>query len=404
MPGRLIVEADGGSRGNPGPAAYGAVVRDGDTGELLAEVAESIGVTTNNVAEYRGVIAGLEAAREIDPEARVDVRLDSKLVVEQMSGRWKIKNPAMQELAAQARSALPRAGVSFTWVPRERNKHADRLVNAALDGNTDDILGRLAVRVDPRAADAEFATRLEFETEFGSLPASWPEAPPSRLVGWGHDLGEPTVLVLLRHGETAHTRDKRFSGSGGEDPGLSEAGQLQSAAAARFIAGTPHLAPSLVVSSPLRRARETAAFVAEAVGCPVDIEPGFAECAFGEWEGFTFAEVEQRWPDQSAEWLASSAVPPPGGESIDSVEARVGLARARLLARRAGSTVVVVSHVTPIKSLVREALAAPLQAIYRMELGPASVSTIAYFPEGSRSMRSFNETTHLDGLLPHRHV
>ncbi len=100
---RLIVEADGGSRGNPGPAAYGAVVKDAETGSVLDERADVIGVASNNVAEYRGLIAGLEAARAIDPDATVEVRMDSKLVVEQMSGRWQIKHPDMRLLAREAR-------------------------------------------------------------------------------------------------------------------------------------------------------------------------------------------------------------------------------------------------------------------------------------------------------------
>jgi ribonuclease H / adenosylcobalamin/alpha-ribazole phosphatase len=131
---RLIVEADGGSRGNPGPAAFGAVVRDAVTGAVLAEVAETLGVTTNNVAEYRGLIAGLQAARRIDPEASVEARLDSRLVVEQMSGRWKIKNAGLRPLALEANRILPAGRVAYTWVPRARNAHADRLLNAALDG------------------------------------------------------------------------------------------------------------------------------------------------------------------------------------------------------------------------------------------------------------------------------
>ena len=130
---RVIVEADGGSRGNPGPAGYGAVVMDADTGELLAERASALGVATNNVAEYSGLIAGLEMARAIDPRAAVDVRMDSKLVIEQMAGRWKIKHPSMKPLALEA-SALRPARVSWTWVPRSDNGRADALVNAALDG------------------------------------------------------------------------------------------------------------------------------------------------------------------------------------------------------------------------------------------------------------------------------
>ena len=131
---RLLVEADGGSRGNPGTAGYGAVVRDATTGEVLTEVSESIGRATNNVAEYSGLLAGLRAAGRLAPGAEAEVRMDSKLVVEQMSGRWRIKHPDLQALAAEARLAARALGrVTYTWVPRERNTHADRLANKAMD-------------------------------------------------------------------------------------------------------------------------------------------------------------------------------------------------------------------------------------------------------------------------------
>jgi ribonuclease H / adenosylcobalamin/alpha-ribazole phosphatase len=129
---KVIVEADGGSRGNPGPAGYGAVVKDLD-GEVLVERCAGLGHATNNVAEYRGLIAGLEAARELGAD-EVDVRMDSKLVVEQMSGRWKVKHPDMKPLAAEAASLVRRfGGVSFTWVPRASNADADALANQAMD-------------------------------------------------------------------------------------------------------------------------------------------------------------------------------------------------------------------------------------------------------------------------------
>ncbi len=130
---RLVVEADGGSRGNPGPAGYGAVVLDPRTDEILAERAEGLGVTTNNVAEYRGLIAGLRAAQELGA-TDVEVRMDSRLVVEQMSGRWKVKHPAMQPLAREAAGLVREIGrVSFDWIPRERNRRADALANQAMD-------------------------------------------------------------------------------------------------------------------------------------------------------------------------------------------------------------------------------------------------------------------------------
>lgn len=126
------MEADGGSRGNPGPAAYGSVVRD-ETGAVVAELADYLGETTNNVAEYSGLIAGLRVVRGLDPDGLVEARLDSKLVVEQMSGRWKIKHEAMRRLALEARDAFPPSQVRYTWVPREANKAADALVNESLD-------------------------------------------------------------------------------------------------------------------------------------------------------------------------------------------------------------------------------------------------------------------------------
>lgn len=130
---RVIVEADGGSRGNPGPAGYGAVVRDSQTGQVLAERSESLGVTTNNVAEYSALIAGLRAAAQLGAE-QVEVRMDSKLVVEQMAGRWKVKHPNMRPLALKAqRLAGGFVRISYTWIPRAQNSAADQLANQAMD-------------------------------------------------------------------------------------------------------------------------------------------------------------------------------------------------------------------------------------------------------------------------------
>ena len=130
---KLIIEADGGSRGNPGPAAYGCLVKDAQTNEVLFEEGKTLGITTNNVAEYSGLIAALEAAHEIDPNAQIEVRMDSKLVVEQMSGNWKIKHVNMKGLVEKARKAFAQSQVKYVWVPREDNLAADTLLNIALD-------------------------------------------------------------------------------------------------------------------------------------------------------------------------------------------------------------------------------------------------------------------------------
>lgn len=131
---RFVIEADGGSRGNPGPAAYGTLIYHAETRETVFEIGQKIGIATNNVAEYQGLIAGLRALSELDPNAEVEVRMDSKLVVEQMSGNWKVKHENIKPLVSQAKEAFPPEKVKYVWVPRESNTRADALLNRALDG------------------------------------------------------------------------------------------------------------------------------------------------------------------------------------------------------------------------------------------------------------------------------
>ncbi|MGV9843912.1 bifunctional RNase H/acid phosphatase [Streptomyces fungicidicus] len=593
----FIVEADGGSRGNPGPAGYGSVVSDAATGETLAEAAEYIGVATNNVAEYRGLVAGLRAAHELDPDAAVHVRMDSKLVVEQMTGRWKIKHPAMKPLAAEAARVFPPERVTYEWIPRERNKHADRLANEAMDAGrrgeqwsasasraaldtprpepagppADAAAGAARVRAalaststptpgSPRPSTAPPATGPADATPTsGAEPATAPDSPrpaddttgapatgpadadPARVssgtaaepgdatgtpaagadaagaeadagaaripgggtaaesaasgsarpggeaagasaagapgagaggaetdagaasasadgaaaasgsaraggdaaevpgagvgrasapafgaggegderavrsvtaaaadadvraartvatpgVGWAPpDMGAPATFVLLRHGETPLTPQKRFSGSGGSDPSLSDIGREQAARVAEFLArrGTVQA----VVSSPLARTRETARIVAARLGLEVAVEDGLRETDFGAWEGLTFGEVRERHPDDLNAWLSSpDAEPTGGGESFAATADRIAATRDKLTAAYAGRTVLLVTHVTPIKTFVRLALGAPPEALFRMELSAASLSAVAYYADGNASVRLFNETSHL---------
>ncbi len=380
---RVVVEADGGSRGNPGPAAYGAVLKDAATGEVIAEDGTRIGRASNNVAEYSGLLAGLRLAVELAPGARVEARLDSRLVVEQMSGRWKIKHPDMKVLAAQA-AALAPAGTTYTWVPRERNAHADRLANEALDGQRHGV----TVAGEDPASDS----LIEQIQEPG-------EAPPGvrqRLRGWSAAAGEPTTLILVRHGVTAHTVEKRFSGGlASANPGLSEDGRAQVRACAEWLAPLAERIDA-VIASPVRRTRESAEILAAVLGHEVRLEPGFAEMEFGHWDGLTFGEVAERHGPELDSWLGSLDVAPGGGESFAVVEGRVLAGLQRVLDAHAGRTVVVVSHVTPIKTLVAHAVDAPLGSVFRMELTPASVSVVSFFlggkdgTEPSGSMRMFN--------------
>ncbi|MFI1488310.1 bifunctional RNase H/acid phosphatase [Streptomyces sp. NPDC020747] len=411
----LIVEADGGSRGNPGPAGYGAVVIDAVTGETLAEAAEYLGVATNNVAEYSGLVAGLRAARDLDPTATVRVRMDSKLVVEQMSGRWQIKHPAMRPLAAEARSVLPAGQVTYEWIPRAENKHADRLANEAMDAgkrgeqwspsqSTADLdagrtarpavptKGRGELRAQPRTARPQSTAATPDTDDIRAARNVASEAPATG--GAPPDLGTPTTLVLLRHGETPLTPQKRFSGSGGSDPALSDTGRHQAERVATALAARGTVQD--VISSPLARCRETAAIVAARLGLDVRIEDGLRETDFGAWEGLTFAEVRERYPDDMNAWLSSpDAEPTDGGESFEAVALRVAAARDELLAAHTGRTVLLVSHVTPIKTLVRLALGAPPEALFRMELSAAAFSVVAYYADGNASVRLLNDTSAL---------
>ncbi|MEU3292555.1 bifunctional RNase H/acid phosphatase [Streptomyces longwoodensis] len=475
--GEFIVEADGGSRGNPGPAGFGAVVIDAATGATLVERAEYLGVVTNNVAEYRGLLAGLRAAHDLDPAATVHVRMDSKLVVEQMSGRWKIKHPDMKPLAAEAARVFPPGRVTYEWIPREQNKAADRLANEAMDAGVSGETGYSARResvgggvaeaggpvadgtagtgagVTAGTADAHAGTdtdadaaggtaRAHADTDAdaaggtagagtarastntaagtgraavdvtavpgkaavdvtaGTAKAAGADVKAARSVaapsaGWGApDLGAPATFVLLRHGETPLTPQKRFSGSGGTDPALSAAGREQAERAGAALARRGTI--QHIVSSPLARTRETAAIVAAHLGLDVTVEDGLRETDFGAWEGLTFAEVRERHPDDLNAWLADTeARPTGGGESFAETAVRIAAVRDELTAAHAGRTVLLVTHVTPIKTFVRLALGAPPESLFRMELSAASVSAIAYYADGNASVRLLNDTSHL---------
>ena len=401
---RVRVEADGGSRGNPGPAAFGALLRDADTGRVLAESTEAIGTASNNVAEYRGLIAGLALAAEHAPDATVEVRMDSKLVVEQMAGRWKVKHPGLRPLAVRAQRLAP-AGTTWTWVPRLENADADRLLNAVLDGERAEG-SRVVDEVEWAAQDAVLADRggrQEARTgaTAGGTAGAGTRSTADILVGWRDRLAtQPTTVVLLRHGVTVNTEAWRFCGSGGTDPGLTDRGREQAARAARWLARRTLSDPperidrvgavDAMVTSPLRRCRETAEIVADELGLSFEVVDDLAEAGFGDWDGLTFEEVSSRWPDLLATWLADSAVRPPGGESNDAVAERASRALAALLAEHRGRTVLVVSHVTPIKTLVRVALDATGPVLHRMHLAPASLTVTQWWPDGVALLRAFS--------------
>jgi broad specificity phosphatase PhoE/ribonuclease HI len=394
-PAEVIVQADGGSRGNPGQAGYGAVVLGLD-GAVLAERAGALGVVTNNVAEYAGLIAGLEAARDLGA-SRVTAQLDSKLVVEQLSGRWKIKHPAMKTLAQQASRLM--AGfdqVDFEWVPRARNSHADRLANEAMDAAQEGRTWQRPVAVGP--ADEPDRDRGRTQNpdpdppvEPDDLDTRPTDQDPAAALPHPRD-GEPTRFVIVRHGETTWGSQARFAGR--QDVALTPRGRRQATAVAGRIR---LLAPAVVLTSPLQRCRNTAQAIAAEVGAPVVVDDRLIDGTLGEWTGFRAIEIEERWPTEFAAWRSDADAAPPGGESFTEIRQRVRPLMTDSLATYRGHTIVLVTHAAPSKMILATALDVESTVAYRMRVDTASLSGFTVESDGAVMVWAINETGHLLG-------
>jgi probable phosphoglycerate mutase len=354
----FLVFADGGSRGNPGAAAFGAVILE--NGKVVEEISRAIGTATNNVAEYSGLVAALQVIHRLDPAATVEVRMDSKLVVEQMSGRWQIKHPDMRGLAADARAAHPVELVSYTWIAREENKEADRLVNLALDGE--------AIAADEPIRRNYLMERL-LSDEI------------------------PTTLYLIRHGETPLTPFRKFSGVGPADPELTEEGHRQARLVAEEIA---KLRPEVLITSPLNRAQQTAGYISEKSGLTPKVDSIWVEGNFGLWDGLTIYEVEEKFPKEYKLWLSSASIAPPGGESYDECMARARAGMESLVVDFPGKRVAVVTHNGMIKTSIAAAMSTHAESIFNVDVSPCSITIISIWPsDGLIAVRSVNERGHL---------
>jgi probable phosphoglycerate mutase len=378
----LTVEADGGSRGNPGVAGWGAVVRDRATGTVLHEGCAPLGRASNNVAEYTGLIEGLRAASAIDPGADVLVRMDSKLVVEQMAGRWKIKHEDMRRLALQARDVvadISDAGgsVRFEWIPREKNKTADALSNRGMDGVT------LSRRLDLPEGREEVAEVVDEVVD----PAPSGTAAP---VGVGPDLGTPTRVLLVRHGVTDFTAAGRLDGRGGSDPSLNDAGRSQAAAAGRATAHLLGDTPARLVTSSLARARETGAAVAEATGLVAEVDADWDEQDFGDWDGAAVADLVREQPEDLQALRVDPDYARPGGETHREMAERVLAAFERCVAE--GGTTVVVCHRKPIMTVLAHLLQMPHETIWRLAAAPGSLTAVEVWADGNASVAFTNRT------------
>jgi ribonuclease H / adenosylcobalamin/alpha-ribazole phosphatase len=357
----FTLTADGGSRGNPGPAGYGAVVSE--AGKIVAELYDHIGVATSNVAEYQGLIAGLIHINSLDPEATVEVQMDSKLVVEQMSGRWQIKHSNMRELAAQARAAHTPSLVKYSWIPRDLNSHADRLANKALDNESGGSETHAPVQIN------YLTDRLRSDEV-------------------------PTTIYMIRHGETPMTPERRFSGSGTNDPGLSDHGLTQAAAVAKVI---EEIKPDVLISSPMKRAQQTAQAIAQSTHLPIIEDEIWTELSFGHWDGLTNQEVREKFGDEYEAWLSSTAVAPKDGESHNSIAARVEAALSHLVDAYPGKKVVVVTHNMVIRHAVRITLGAPIDGVFHIDVTPTSVTSLSIWPsDGLRCLRMVGNDSHLN--------
>ena len=352
--------ADGGSRGNPGPAGYGAVVTEG--GKIVAELFDVIGVATNNVAEYSGLLAGLSHIHQLDAEATVEVAMDSKLVVEQMSGRWQIKHADMRDLAKQCRDAHPASLVKYSWIPRDENSHADRLANKALDG--------------------------------GSAHKPAPVIQQNFLTDRLRSAEIPTFIYFVRHGETILTPQRKFSGTGSLDPELMQEGLDQADLVAEECA---KLGAEVLIASPLNRTRQTAEAISRSTGLEIIFDEVWYELSFGSWDGKAIEEVREEEPDNYQAWINSSSYAPPGGgESYDDASIRIEEALEKLVAEYPGKKIIVVTHNGIVKTAAKLAVGGPNDAVFHMDATPCSISSISIWPsDGLRALRSFNERGHL---------
>jgi probable phosphoglycerate mutase len=355
----FLLTADGGSRGNPGPSGYGSVVSE--NGKIIAELFDFIGIATNNVAEYSGLIAGLTAINQIDDQATVEVKMDSKLVVEQMSGRWQIKHADMRVLAQSARTAHNPSLVNYTWIPRDENSHADRLANKALDQQAG---GGEVVQVQQNYLTERLLTNEK-----------------------------ATTIILIRHGETVLTPFKKFSGDGPLNPELTDIGLDQAEKVANAVAA---LNPEVIIASPLRRTTQTAEAIARATSLPIVFEDAWIECSFGIWDGLSIDEVKEKYPADYQSWISSTGFAPPQGESYDNVAVRVDAALNQIAAEYPGQRVAVVTHNGTIKSAAKVVIGGPAESIFHIDVSPCSITTVSIWPsDGLRALRSLNEQGHL---------
>lgn len=390
---KLIIYADGGSRGNPGIAGSGTVVYAADGTTVLREIVYVVGKkASNNVAEYHGLLRGLEAAVELGADD-VDFYMDSRLVVEQMNGRWKIKHPDMKQLGLQAQKLMQQLGaVHLSWVRRNDNKVADALSNEAMDAAAK---GHAPGVVD--SGDGPDNVGDEPDNVGDGPDAEKSPATTGTHASWTGATCQPTTLILVRHGQTTYSAEHRYCGH--SDIALTEVGEQQAEASAAAVVERGEI--DLVVSSPLQRCQVTAKMIAEKTGAQLETHDALIEANFGNWEGLTFQQAQDDDAELHDAWITDASLTPPEGESLAQVHRRVREFRKQLVAQHPGKTIAVVSHVNPIKSLIRQGLNAGPATFSHLFLDLASIAVVKFYDENSpvaSAVLSVNDTAHLQRI------
>lgn len=365
----IFVYCDGASRGNPGPASYGVHIQD-HAGNAIADFGEGLGSQTNNYAEYQGVIAALRFLTTTEHRL-VTIRLDSKLVVEQLSGRWKVKSPEIRELVFEASQLLGAFDVKLEWIPREKNTFADANANRALDQG-------------------------DFHSEESALPFS---AIQPRSIRAPRQKIEPTTLVVIRHGSTKSTLANVIAGGDGEDIGLNEKGLKEAMLAAAAVSPLLNffdLPPvSSIINSPMKRTTQTAEALSGAEGLTGLADERLREIAFGDWDGMSMDAMEIESTEEVAKWRASMSQRPPGGESILDLEERVSELVSEVILLNQGNTVVLVTHMMPSRVIAKLAQQSAESSYWNINFAPGGISIYRFFGTGFVETFAINSCAHL---------
>jgi ribonuclease H / adenosylcobalamin/alpha-ribazole phosphatase len=365
----LFVYADGASRGNPGPASYGVSIVD-HSGNVIAEFGEKLGIRTNNYAEYQGVIAALRYLSTTDYR-QVTIRMDSKLVIEQLSGRWKVKSDDMRELVGEASRLLGPFEAKLEWIPREQNSRADQMANEALDsGDFQNVAAEIELSgIQPRSIRAPRQHK------------------------------EPVTLVLVRHGHTVATEKDLISGGHGNDPALSELGLQDARAASKAL--TPLLeffglsSPSAVLHSPMVRTTQTAEAIARELGLGLIADDRLREISFGNWDGLEMTVLEAGHAQAVKLWRGSMTRKPQGGESLVELKTRVAPLLGELAENYAGKTVVLVAHMMPLRAISALSLPGADAMYWSFNFSPGGISILRFFGTEFAEQFVLNSCQHL---------